>query len=114
MANIIDFNSYRRPELIFVMKDENQTTLHVTTPTEQLVEELNANLAELQKTLMGNDEAASRAVYHLAAKLLNCNLDGVTVTGEELAKKYRLNLEDMTVFYTAYMDFIEEIKTAKN
>lgn len=114
MANIIDFNSYRRPELIFVMKDKNHTTLHVTTPTEQLVGELNANLAELQKTLTGNDEEASRAVYRLAAKLFNCNLDGVTVTSEELAKKYRLNMEDMAVFYTAYIEFIEGIKNAKN
>lgn len=114
MAKIIDFNSYRRPELIFVMKDKRGTTLHVTTPTEQLVKEFRANLRELQKTLTGQDAEASRLVYHLAAKLFNCNLDGITVTGEELAKKYGLNLEDMAVFYTAYMEFIEELEHAKN
>ena len=114
MPKIIDFNSYRRPELIIVMKDKKGTTLHVTTPTEQLVEEFRANLMELQRALTGQDEEASRLVYHLAAKLINCNLDGVTTTGEELAKKYGLNLEDMTVFWTAYMEFIEEIQNAKN
>ena len=114
MANIIDFNSYRRPELILVMKDKKQTTLHVTTPTEQMVEELRVNLPELQKTLTGQDEEASRLVYKLAAKLINCNLDGVTTTSEELAKKYGMNLEDMTIFFTAYMEFIEEIQNAKN
>ena len=114
MANIIDFNSYRRPEIIIVLKDEKHTTLHVTTPTEQLVEEFRVNLTELQKALTGQDEEASRLVYHLAAKLMNCNLDGVRVTGDELAKKYGLNLEDMTVFWTAYMEFISEIQKAKN
>lgn len=114
MAKIIDFNSYRRPELIFVMKDREGTTLHVTSPTEQLVKELRANLRELQKTLTKQDAEATRMVYHLAARLLNCNLDGITVTGEELAKKYGLNLEDMAVFFTAYLEFIEEIETAKN
>lgn len=114
MSKIIDFNSYRRPELVFVMKDKDSTTLHVTTPTEQLVKELRVNLRELQRVLTGGDAEASRMVYLLAAKLLNCNLDGVTVTAEELARKYRLNMEDMAVFYEAYMNFIEEIEHAKN
>lgn len=114
MANIIDFNEYRRPELIFVMKDRARTVLHVTTPTQQLVEELRANLKELQTTLTRQDEEASRLVYHLAAKLSNCNLDGRTFTGEELAKKYGLNMEDLAVFFTAYVDFIDEIEKAKN
>lgn len=114
MPNILDFNSYRRPELILVMKDDKGTTLHVTTPTQQLVEEFSANMAELQKALTGKDETASRMVYILAAKLINCNLDGVTTTADELAKKYGLNLEDMAHFWSAYMNFIEEIKKAKN
>jgi hypothetical protein len=114
MPNIIDFNSYRRPELIFVLKDKKRTTLHVTSPTVQLVDELSANLNELQKALQGQDEEASRLVYHLAARLMSCNLDGLTITGEELAKKYGLNLEDMAIFYSAYMELIEEIKKAKN
>jgi hypothetical protein len=113
-VKIIDFNSYRRPEIVLVMKDKKGTTLHVTTPTAQLVKEFRSNLRELQQTLAQHDDEASRLVYHLAAKLINCNLDGVTVTGEELAKKYGLNLEDMAVFYSSYMEFIEEIETAKN
>ena len=33
---------------------------------------------------------------------------------KELATKYEMNLEDLTMFYTAYMDFLGEIKNAKN
>lgn len=114
MPKIIDFNSYRRPELVLVMKDKKGTTLHVTSPTEQLVEEFRANLSELQRVLTGQDEDASRLVYLLAAKLINCNLDGIVTTGEELAKKYSMNLEDMAIFFTAYAEFIDEIQNAKN
>lgn len=114
MANIVDFNAYRRPELVLVLKDEARTVLHVTAPTKQLVEELRANLHELQTALTRQDEEASRLVYYLAAKLCNCNLDGRMFTGEDLAKKYGLNLEDMAVFYTSYVDFIDEIEKAKN
>lgn len=114
MPKIIDFNAYRRPELIFVMKDEKGTTVHVTTPTQQLVKELKANLKELQAALAQHDAEASRLVYHLAARLLNCNLDGLTFSGEDVAKKYGLNLEDMALFYTTYLEFLEELETAKN
>lgn len=114
MAKMLDFNSYRRPTLLLRMKDEQQTKLHVTTPTLELVEELKANLTELKLALTGNDTEAGAAVYELAAKLLNCNLDGVTTNAEELAVKYEMNLEDLTMFFTVYMDFLEEVKSAKN
>lgn len=114
MPKIIDFNAYRRPEIVLVMKDEASTVLHVTAPSEQLVGELRANLHELQTTLTKQDEEASRMVYHLAAKLCNCNLDGRTFTGEDLATKYGLNLEDMALFYMSYVEFIDEIEKAKN
>ena len=105
MPKTLDFNSYRRPELVLVMKDENNTTIHVTTPTHGLCEEFSANLGELQKALAGQDGTASRLVYELAAKLINCNLDGVQVTGKELATKYSLNLEDMAIFWSMYAEF---------
>ena len=112
--NVLDFNSYRRPELVITMKDDSATTIHVPTPTEQLVREFRANLDNLLLVLQKHDAEASRMVYDLAAKLINCNLDNITVTGDTLAKKYMLNLEDMAVFHTKYADFLEEIEKGKN
>ena len=114
MAKILDFNSYRRPTLILSMKDEHKTKLHVAAPTVELVEELRANLGELQTALAGRDALASRSVYELAAKLMSCNLDGVELTAEALATEYELNMEDMAQFYVIYVDFLDEIKNAKN
>ncbi len=114
MSKVLDFNSYRRPTLILSMKDEHKTKLHVIGPTVELVEELRANLGELQKALSGRDALASRTTYELAAKLMTCNMDGVQLTAEELATKYEMNMEDLAQFYVAYVDFLEELKNAKN
>ena len=114
MARVLDFNSYRRPTLILSMKDENKTKLHLTAPTVELVEELRANLPELQTALSGHDAVASRVVYDLAAKLMSCNMNGVELTAEQLAVEYEMNMEDMAGFYLAYADFLEDIKNAKN
>ena len=114
MAKMLDFNSYRRPTLLLRMKDEQQTKLHVTTPTVELVEELKANLTELKLALTGNDTEASEAVYELAAKLLNCNLDGVTTSAEELAVKYRMSLAALKLFFETYVEFLNEITDSKN
>lgn len=114
MAKTLDFNSYRRPTLILSMKDEHQSKLHVVAPTVELVEELRANLPELQTALGGKDALASRTVYELAAKLMTCNMDGVELTADALATEYEMNLEDMATFFVTYVDFLDEIKNAKN
>lgn len=114
MSKVIDFNAYRRPELVLVLKDKECTVLHVIAPTQQLVKEFRSNLHELQTVLSKSDAEASRLVYHLAAKLMSCNLDNLTFTADELAKTYSMNLEDMAVFFTAYEEFLGEIENEKN
>lgn len=37
----------------------------------------------------------------------------MTVTAEELAGKYRMNLESLVIFFGAYVDFIELITNSK-
>lgn len=111
----LNFNSYRNPVLRLTMKDPCATKILVTTPTVGLTEKLRANLPELQTALVGKDAAASRAIYELAADLINCNVSGITVTAEELAGKYNLDLEfDLPAFYERYVNFISAIKNAKN
>lgn len=114
MQQVLDLNAYRRPELLLIMKDEAATPVHITTPTVALTEELRDRFPELQEVFQGKGEKTSRAIYDLAAKLINCNLDFIEVTGDELATKYRLNIEDLTIFFNAYVDFLGVIQKAKN
>jgi hypothetical protein len=114
MAKKLDFNSIKKPTLEITMKDDDCTTFRVTTPRESCVERLEAMGKELKDIVDRGDRAEARAVYELAAELFNFNLDNIKVTAEDLRDVYRLDLEDMVVFFAAYMDFITEINNAKN
>lgn len=114
MPRTIDLNEESRPTLLFIMKDENKTKVHITTPSVALVKELRRNLTQLQEVMKGAGPETNKAVYTLAAKLINCNLDFFKTTGEELETKYHVSVHDLIIFYTAYLEFLQEIDDAKN
>lgn len=114
MAKTLDFNTVNRPTLRLIMQDDDRTCIDVSTPTEALVEELQAIAPELKSIMQAQDDASLTAVYDLAARLMKCNRNGVIVSTEELRGKYRMDLESLIIFYGAYVDFIEEITSAKN
>ncbi len=110
----LDLNIYDRPCLDLTLKDTDKTTIHITTPTVELSEEFRANFSKMEEVFKGNGAETTRYLYNLAAKLINCNLDFIKVTGNELLKKYRMNVEDLILFYHSYVSFIEAIEKAKN
>lgn len=114
MAKTLDFNVLTAPTLPLIMRDERRTEIIVSTPSEQLVEDLQAIAPELEKILNAGDAESIKAVYTLAAKLMSCNRSGLQVTAEDLRDKYKLNLEALIVFYSVYLDFLSEITNAKN
>lgn len=116
MAKTLNFNTLKRPTLPLVMRDDAQTLIKVSTPTEALVEELQAVAPELEKRLGATEADADsiQAIYDLAARLMSCNIDGLLVTVDDLRHKYKLGLEELVFFYVAYVDFLNEIKNAKN
>jgi hypothetical protein len=112
--NRLDFNALTAPTLPLVMCDAEKTEIVVTTPTEGLVEDLQALAPELSKVLGANNADSIEAVYSLAAKLISCNRAGLQVTADDLRNKYKLNLEALIVFYNVYLSFVNEITNAKN
>jgi hypothetical protein len=114
MAKVLDFNALQRPTLELVMPDENKTKLRLVCPTERLIERLEAGIKELTDILNKKDIEAIAACFELAADLINCNDDGIVVNAQELRDKYHLGIESLVVFYSTYVDFIDEIKNAKN
>ena len=114
MRKTLDFNSIEKPVLVITMKDDAHTEISVTSPTEELIERLQANASAITEATKEGTAESIRVVFTLMADLINCNLEYIKVTAEELRDKYRMKLYDATVFFSAYMDFIDEIKTAKN
>jgi len=110
----LNFNTITLPTLDLVMMDDAQTEIRVCSPTEGLVEELQAAGPKLQAIMDKKDAAGIRAVYDLAASLMSCNREGIVVTADDLRGKYRMNLESLLIFFNYYMDYIGEINCAKN
>ena len=114
MKKTLDFNRIQRPTLELIMSDEARTVINVTTPSEELVEKIIANLPELEAAAKRNDADSIKSSYTLAAEIISCNLEGLTVTAEELRDKYKMKLDYAILFFNAYLDFIHEIQDAKN
>lgn len=116
---MLNFNELNRPTLPMCMCDDAQTHITVTTPSEILVEELEATLPELQNIMAGKDDNAVNTCYDLAARLISCNREGLEVSADDLRTKYwptdkYVNMLNLVAFFSAYLDFIKEINTAKN
>ena len=115
MANkVLDFNAIQQPVLELTMMDQEHTVIKVGTPSVDLLEKLEANLPEFERIAKSGNKEAVQAIYDLAAQLINCNRSFITVTGAELLDKYKLGLDYMQIFFSAYMDFVTEIYNAKN
>jgi hypothetical protein len=114
MSNVLNFNRHRPPILPVELLDDACTVLHLTPPTVDLLEELRAKAAELNTLLTGDDEDIRTGLFDLAARLMSCNRNMRKISPEQLRATYRIDEEDLIVFYQAYTDFIRSIENAKN
>ena len=111
MPRVLDFNELQSSMLDITLKDDARTVVHLDIPNEALINELQNMDLENMKT--GNQEAV-KGIYDLAARLINCNLDYFKTTGDELLRKYRMNLILLLRFFNTYMDCIAELSNQKN
>lgn len=113
MAKVLDLTTVERPTLELILNDENRTRLHLTLPTEGMIQELQEIGTRLGGATKGDQESVAVA-YELTARLMSCNREGVAVSVEDLRGRYGFNLETLFIFYKAYFEFINEIKEEKN
>ena len=111
---VLELNAVQLETLDLTLQDEARTTLHVKTPTEALVAELEAFTPEMLTVIKTGNKEGVHSIYDLAARLISCNREGITITGEKLLGKYRMTLESAVVFFSAYMDYITDITNQKN
>lgn len=113
MPRVLDFNELQSSILDITLRDEARTVVHLDLPSEALVNELENMGPEIERMKTGTP-AAVKGIYDLAARLINCNLDYFTTTGDELLKKYSMNLVLLLQFFSTYMDCIAELSNQKN
>lgn len=110
----LNFNTIQQPTWPVTLKDEDQTTVHLTAPSVELVDRLVAMAPELEEASKTKDGRVVHKCYELVAKVMSCNEAGMQITAEELRDRYKLTFVELLMLVNGYMEFIAEIKNAKN
>lgn len=113
MAMTLDFNSLAVSFMDITLRDEARTTVHLDLPVEALADEL-GGLAPHMEAMRKGDRTGVGHCYDLAARLINHNFDGITVTGEELRDHYGMHLLLILRFLSSYMDALKALEFEKN
>lgn len=114
MAKMLDLNALDQPILPVKLKDDNQTVFRLTTPTTKLIERLTSIKGEIGDLVNSRDTEKLSKLYDFTAEVISCNADYIKVTGAELEEKYRVTFGDLVIIFSAYLDFINELTSAKN
>ncbi len=114
MNKTLDFNAYQRPTLDLTMKDKERTVIRVTLPKTAVIKKMQEGLNNLQNVIKEETSDSMHALFALAAELMSANIDQVAVTAEDIRGKYKMDLEDLLVFFQAYLDFVRDVQNAKN
>ena len=114
MAKMIDLNALEQPVLEIKLRDEERTVFRLVVPSTKLVERFIGAKAEIAEAAKSGNAEKIKKIYDIAAELIRCNADYITVTATDLRDKYRLMFGDIVTVFTAYLEFIKEISDAKN
>ena len=114
MAKMLDLNALDQPILEIALRDAERTIFRLTTPTVSLVEKFTSAKDELSEVAKSKNVEKIKKLYELTAELISCNADYMSVSPEELRDKYRVTFGDLIIIFSAYLDFIKEISSAKN
>ena len=114
MVKVLDLNSLQIPTMEIIFTDENRTTVHVMAPTEALINELESWVKSGLDPLVKGDKDSVEMAYDITARLISCNEEGITFTGEGLRNTYKVSLWTLIPLVNGYMEFISEIKNEKN
>lgn len=109
----LDLNKAKRLSFPVTMMDDAQTVFNLTIPTVDVIKELKGIGTELTSATTGDQDAVD-SCFEVAAKLFSCNRLRKPVTVEQLKVDYKMELEDLILFFGAYLEFITELTKAKN
>lgn len=114
MNHITDLRFADFPTMVLLLAGD--VVVHITAPSLDLIDEVNGSKRALDAILRSekNDTQKQKAVYDLAAKLINCNDSDFQTTGFELLTKYRWGARAALKFFEDYQAFIKTLENEKN
>lgn len=111
--SVLNFNNIKKQYLTVVLPDEKQTTLLIGSPTKALTSEINTIQSNLEMINNENsDEFTLDELYNACAKVMSRNKAEIKITKKQLEKIF--DVEDILIFFTAYVNFVTELANQKN
>ena len=113
MAKTFNFNNIKKKYLPVTLGNEENTTLLIGSPTKSIMSDL--MILQSGQEGVADGEASTEMidnVYEACARVLSHNKQGIEVTAEELGEF--CDIEDITAFFTAYMEFVADMGEGKN
>lgn len=113
MAKPLNFKMAKKHYLTVTLPDEKGTTILVGTPTKRLMDDLTVLQSSLEAIEENTDNTeALDDLYNSCAKIMSRNKTGAVITKEQLEECF--DYEDIIIFFTAYVEFIDELANSKN
>ena len=114
MAKVLDLNAIKMPTLELIFTDAARTTIHVTAPTEALINEMESWVKTGLEPLSAGDSRSMEMAYDLTARLLSSNREHLTITAADLQGKYNVDIWTLIAILNGYTEFISDLKNEKN
>lgn len=108
----LDFRAIQQPTLKLTF--ENGDVIHMLPPTQGMLARLQAMQSEADELRNLPDKQALHKVYDLFAELMSNNEENVMLTGKDLNIKYHLKIYQLTAFRNKFVEFVQNIASAKN
>lgn len=113
MVKPLNFKTIPKQFLTVTLPDEKGTTLLIGTPNKRLMDDLTALQASIDNIEENSTDTESfNELYNACAKIMSRNKGNIEVTKEMLEDIF--DLEDIMIFFNAYMEFIDEVSGSKN
>lgn len=114
MSKSLNFNNVKKRYLTVTLADEDQTTVMVSSPTKKVLSAI-VGLKDTLTEVENNENISEEALddmYSLCAEVMSHNKGGIKIERELLEDIF--DLEDITIFFNAYMNFVNEGTVGKN
>lgn len=111
MANVLDFTKRKKEYLTVKLDDPKKTVLMIGTPTKSILEDFMYLNAKVEEEGGASGELVDD-LYEICAKIMSFNKGGLKITSDYLSEFF--DIEDIMVFFNAYMDYMNTLTNSKN
>lgn len=108
----LDFTAIKKAALKITFRDD--TRIAIKTPNKKTMEHLVELGKQFDQANDGENGEVIEELYRACADIMSNNREKRKITPEYLEQQVEMDLEDLNLFFTAYIEFVSGITEIKN